>query len=72
MTDATRCFDCFEEFAVNAQLFAVLKKMRDILPPPEAIEPASFFYHAQFDPVMVCKDCAGWYGEEAVKVLVAV
>jgi hypothetical protein len=43
MTDATRCFDCFEEFAVNAQLFAVLKKMRDILPPPEAIEPASFF-----------------------------
>ena len=66
MTDFPwRCFDCFEEYAPAAPRFAVLKKMRDVPPecPPEDRQWMESLGH---DPVFVCSDCAGWYGDHAI------
>ncbi len=67
MNDA-RCFDCFADLPPDVPCFAVLKQMRDIPVPPDAIEPPSFFHSQQFDPVAVCEDCAGWYGDDALRM----
>ena len=64
-----RCFDCFMEFAVDDDRFAVLKKMRDI---PENWH-GDDIARAQLDSlchdqVFVCEDCAGWYGDHPIRV----
>lgn len=67
MSEPTRCHDCLDEFG-NAERFAVLKKMRDIDAPKDAIEPPSFFQSACYDAVVICRDCAGWYGDEVIAI----
>jgi hypothetical protein len=62
-----RCFDCLAEFAPEADRFAVLKQMRDLppdTPPDEAID----LQWMLVDPVFVCEDCAGWYGDHPIRV----
>jgi len=63
-----RCFDCFAELPADARKFAVLKQMRDIEIPENASEPKSFFWSMAHDPVCVCADCAGWYGDQALEI----
>ncbi len=43
----------------------MLKKMRDVPPecPPEDRRFVEILGH---DPVVVCADCAGWYGDHAI------
>jgi hypothetical protein len=65
----SRCFDCLEEFADGMERFAVLKQMRDLpaeCPPDEARD----LQWTLVDPVFVCADCAGWYGDHPIAVTV--
>jgi hypothetical protein len=64
----TRCFDCLAEFTDEMPRFAVLKKMRDVEIPADAMEPRSFFESMSYDAVVVCDDCAGWYGNDALRM----
>ena len=66
--NGNRCFDCLAEFAPDAPRFVVLKQMRDIEIPPDAIEPPSFFQSMALDPVAICEDCAGWYGDQVIQL----
>jgi hypothetical protein len=43
----------------------VLKKMRDV-PPECPPEDRRFVESLRHDPVVVCHDCAGWYGDHAI------
>lgn len=63
----TRCFDCFVDLEPNAPRFAVLKKMRDV-PPECPPEDRRFVESLGCDPVVVCGDCAPWYGDHAIEL----
>ena len=62
-----RCFDCSDD--LGARRFAVLKQMREF-PTDDTLEPweVGMVRSMCFDPVFVCADCAGWYGDEAIDV----
>lgn len=57
-----RCHDCFGE---TTEWFVTFKRMRDI---PADTDPAEacFLDGMCFDEVLICSDCAGWYGEDAM------
>jgi len=57
-----RCFDCLDDIPESAPHFAVLKPLAL---PLELGEPLDMSEACVFDPVVICGDCAGWYGDEA-------
>ncbi len=62
-----RCFDCFHEFTADEPRFAVLKKLRELgeeMPNGDA----SIYESLTYDPVLVCADCAGWYGDHPIRL----
>ena len=61
----TRCFDCLEDLPDDTPRFVVLKRMREM--PADADEVEKRLFNALcFDPVPICADCAGWYGDHAI------
>lgn len=65
-----RCFDCLTDFTDDAPRYAVLKQMRDFGPDVDPSE-ARALNSLLFDPVFVCGDCAGWYGDDAIPLTAA-
>jgi hypothetical protein len=69
-----RCFDCLRDFAADEDRFAVLKQMRDIPPEVEPFLDAQerrWYRSMNQDPVFVCEDCAGWYGDHPIRLTAA-
>lgn len=64
--DMARCDDCLDELG-NGRRFAVLKQTREWPPDIDPAE-AKLLNGMLYDLVMVCDDCAGWYGDDAVEL----
>lgn len=62
-----RCFDCFHEFAQTEERFAVLKKLRDV-GDEMSNQDKAIYESLTYDPVLVCADCAGWYGDHPMRL----
>lgn len=64
-----RCFDCLDEFTADAPQFAVLKKMRDVPDDWRGDDYARRYVESMsYDPVIICEDCASWYGDHAMEI----
>lgn len=58
-----RCADCLADIPEDGPEYRVLKRVRDS--GHESGDPV--LACLDYEPMRVCEDCAGWYGDEAMR-----